>query len=210
MKSKPQYKLITSIDQLSLASFIECIVDQKFDSLIISGDPPQPEILEAWANIYSEYLDLLGDSESHYIIDLQRQAELLNYKITVTEGIIKVLEFLHVQKLVDTLKQFRFDTKHLVQDHHGYRNNLSRITSRLASMKLKLQGMVNEVADYYKDKTTENITREFFHRQLARLSKFQGYHLKIKKLMVTEYVAILKDYLSQSKIVNDGKERENQ
>lgn len=202
------YQLIECIDDLRLDKFEDLMCEQKLEVLVISGEPSQADLLECWSNLYSQYLDILDDSEALYIIQLQKDVELLQYKIVTAEAIIKVLRFVHIEQLAQVLKELGFPIVNLKQGHSGYEHALKRIEGRLDPLKLKLKGKQAELTEYYQDKQTDTVSRQFFARQRARLSKYQGYPIRPKKTYVPEYVAILKDYLSQStKTKDDGEER---
>jgi hypothetical protein len=201
------YKLVDRIEKISLAKFIDLVCDQKYSVLIIEGNPSEVDLLECWSNIYSQYLDILGDTETLYLITLQSEVERLNFKITSTEAAIKILRLLHVQSLVDILKSFSFDTRNLTAGHAGYEHALVRINSKLNPLKMRLDQKTQELRSYYKDQKNDTVSRSFFAKQTARLSKYQGYPIKPNKTMMDEYVAILKEYLSQFKPVEDGSEQ---
>lgn len=207
--TKP-YKLITSIEVLSVDRFITCVCDGNLDVLVLSGEAPLAEKAEAWGNLYAQYLDVLGDTETLYILNLQRETQLLEFKITTAEAIIPILRMVFVHQLATDLKTLGFKTKSLSMGNPGYDHNLQQIESRLVHLRLKHKEKAQELDQYYKDQSTETVSRQFFTRQLQRLSKYQGYPLRPKSMMVTEYVEILKDYLSQAKVSTDGKEREDQ
>jgi hypothetical protein len=207
MEQTTTYQLIERIEELRLDQFIDCICDQKLQVLILSGEPSAADLLECWSNLYAQYLDILDDSETLYIIQLQKEVGLLQHKILLAEAIIKVLRFMHVEQLVQDLKELGFPIVNLKQGHSGYEHALKRIEGRLAPLRLKLQGKEEELTEYYRDKQEGAISRQFFIRQLSRLSKYQGYPIRPRDTMVPEYVAILKDYLTQNTKTNtDGEE----
>jgi hypothetical protein len=200
------YKLIDKIEKLSLAKFQDLVCDINLSVLIVSGEPSEIDLLECWSNLYSQYLDILGDTETMYIITLQRECEQTNTKIVITEAILNVLEFIHVQSLVDQLKSYGWDTKYLKQGHSNYSQAINKIKGRVQFLKLRMEEKSNELTNYYKGQEEQTVSRSFFSKQLARLSKFQGYPIKPNKTYVPEYVAILKEYLSQFKPQDDGSE----
>jgi hypothetical protein len=197
MNSVSTYKLIEKIDDLSVAKMFDCICEQNFSVLILSGTPSEIDLLECWSNLYAQYLDVLGDTETLYIIMLQRDVALLNLKITAIEGSVGILNFLPVESLIDALRKLGFDVRNLTEGNPGYDHALKRILSKLAPMKLKLEEMQAELTQFFKDRGEDTVSRDQIRRQVTRLSKFMGYPIKTKKTMVPEYVGILKEYLSQ-------------
>lgn len=196
MNQATTYKLIESIEDLRLDQFIDCICDQKLNVLVIEGQPSDVDLLECWANLYSQYLDILDDSETLYMLHLERDVELLRYKIVTAEAIVKVLQKTYVGQLVEVLKMLKFSTVGIKQGHSGYNHSLAKVEAKITPLKLKLEQKSGELTEYYKDKGEDKVSRQFFRTQVSRLSKYQGYPLRPAKTLVPEYVAVLRDYLS--------------
>lgn len=208
LKKQIPYKLIDDLSLLSHEKFVACICKSNLQVLIISGDPAPEDLLECWANIYAQYLDLAADAESLYLIILQKEVQIMKYKIAAAEAILPILSFFYVQELVDALKQLKFETKTLMQGHSGYAHGLKKVQAKLAHMKLILQQKEKELLDCDQPGEESEATPEYFTRQLMKLSKFQGYPLKSRKLMMPEYIAILKEFIdylqSKQKVQEDG------
>jgi hypothetical protein len=199
--------LITDINKLTVAKFEDCLCDQNLSVLVVSGSPSDVDLIECWSNLYAQYLDILGDAETIYLLQLEAEIEQLNFKIVTTEGIISMLRFFHVSLLVDTLKGFGFNTKSLTLGNSSYEHGLNQILGKLAHLKLKLDIKRKELAQITEEEKESTVTRERLITQRMRLSKFMGYAIKPTKTYVPEYVAILKDYLSLLKIKTDGNEQ---
>lgn len=204
MNEVKTYKIIDDINKLSVAKWEDCLCDQKLSVLVIEGSPSDIDLIEAWSNLYSQYLDILGDAETVYILTLEKDIELLDFKIKTTDGILSVLEWFHVSQLVETLKFFGFDVKNITPGNPHYEHSLRKIQGRLSHLKLKLEVKQKELSQISADEKNETVTRERLRTQRTRLSKFQGYPIKPAKTMVPDYVAILKDYLQQFKTKDDG------
>jgi hypothetical protein len=204
MNETIEYKIITDINALTLAKFEDCLCDQKLSVLVISGNPSDIDLIECWSNLYAQYLDILGDSETMYLVMLEWEVEFLEYKITTGGAIVKVLEFFHIDALVQELKRLRFETKNLVPGSPHYSHALAKVLSKIQFFKLKLEEKQNELKQYAIEDKEAIVTRIKLQQQRARLSKFQGYPIKPTKTYVPEYVAILKEYLSHYKLKEDG------
>jgi hypothetical protein len=208
LKIEQPYKLIDDISLLSHEKFVSCICDSNLKVLVISGEPSPEDLLECWANLYAQYLDLAADAESLYFIILQKEIQILKYKVTAAEAILPVISFFHVGELVAALKQLGFETKTLQQGHHGYEHGIKKVKAKVAHLKLKLQQKIQELAASDQGEH-EAVSREYFTRQLVKLSKFQGYPLKSRKLMMTDYIAILKEFIdylqAKQNVLEDGK-----
>lgn len=202
MKTKAAI-LHTSIDDLLLSKFIACLCKQEYTQLVIDGEATLPDLLEAWSNLYAQFLDLMGDSESEYMLQLQKEIGLLTFKISTVQSILEVLWIIHDDRLVEVLKAFGFDTRKLTRDNGEYRKELTRISNRLAKFRLRLQERTNELIAYQDSKgegeEKETINETYFTKQLARLSRFQGYRLRANEITVAEFGAVFKEYLNHFK-----------
>jgi hypothetical protein len=207
MSETKTYVLIDNIERLSLARFIDCVCDSNLSVLVLKGEPSEVDLLECWANLYSQYLDVLGDAELLYIYTLQKEVELINFRITVAEAIVPILEVFHVEQLVQSLKDHHFNVKNLKMGHSGYQHNLRQVLSKVAHLRLRLKEKENELTAYYKDQSMDTVSRSFFNTQISRIGKFQGYPINKKTTMVPEYIAHLKEYNSSFKHKDHGQER---
>jgi hypothetical protein len=210
MVESKTYQLIEDINNLTVAKWEACICEQNFSVLVVKGNPDDITLIECWSNLYAQYLDILGDAEIMYVLQLESEIEQLNFKIITTEGILLTLDFFHVSDLVETLKLFGFDTRYLIQGNPQYNHSLLKIKGRLAHLKLKLELKRKERDQITLEDAQEIVTRDRLQRQRARLSKFQGYPIKPTKTFVPDYIAILKEYLSQFKLKEDGNEQKGQ
>lgn len=203
MESKT-HKLISSIRDLSLAGLMDCMCDHQYDVLVLEGNPTDFEKYECWSMLYVNYLELLDDAETIYLYTLQKEVEILNFKIVLAESIVGsekqkgILEFYHVQFLVDTLKEFGFKVKSLKADDPNYTQGLASIKSRIQHLKLIYQEKISELEVYQQDKKGETVSRVYFDNLLSRLKKFMGSRYDPNIVMVPEFVADLKQFLSQT------------
>jgi hypothetical protein len=210
MKTETTYKLIDDIENLSLDKFISCICEQKLECLVIEGSPPQSELLECWANLYSQYLDASEDSETLYIFQLQKEILLLRQKISEVENCIYFLSIIYHQGLVDIIRRNGFAVKLNPQNQTQYQSDINKIKGRLALLKLNLENKEHELDSYRKGRQAETIDKMYFNKILARLAVYKRVVvIRTKEIMTLEFVYMLKDYLqhiqSHSKTIDqDG------
>lgn len=189
--------LHTDIHDLPMRVFVACIVDSDLSGLLIEGSATDADLMEAWSNLYAQYVDLLGDAETEYTLYLQRDIALLTHKITAIECALNILAIRHEDLVVIALKDFGIDTSQLYIGNHKYAQELKRISIQLARFRLELKEKENELAERDGD-DKEPVTKAYFTKILSRLSKYQGYPLRINELTIGEFAAHLKEYNSQA------------
>lgn len=204
------FKLYDHIDNLPMNIFIDCICDQFFKKLIIEGEPSEDQLLEAWDIIFYQYIDANQDNEAVYILELKKDIALLEHKIKLIECTVANLIIVFSQKLLDALKSLGVRINGIEPDKDDYQLRLKKILLTLGPKRFQLQEMMNELLAYEKYSDKKKIDRQFFKTIFVRLSKFQRYPVRAHEIVVSEYVALLKEYIasnsSQQKMLQDGEE----
>lgn len=201
MASNQPAALFHHCNQLPFSNFLRCLLDGDLSALIISGNPSQGDLAECWANIYYEYVSLSDDPETRYFIFLQRDITLLFNEISTVETSLYLLSpvmlpfsFDHKEALVKSIKDFGY--KITIDFGTDYSPALEAVQNKLAPKKQKLANKEKEILEYMQSKQGKSVDREYFTKILIRLSKYQGYPVRINDITVSEYVALLKDYIS--------------
>lgn len=204
------FKLYDHIDILPLNLFIDCFCAKELAVLIIEGSPSQTQLEEAWDNIFCQYVDAVSDSESLYILELKKDISLLEYKIRLIECIVTNLHIVFNEKLLASLQSLGVRTNGIDPNKVDFQLRLRKIIITLGPKRFQLSEMINELEAYEKSIDAKTINRQFFKTVLVRLSRFQGYAIRAHEIVVSEYIALIKDYiLSHSKTKEDGSERED-
>jgi hypothetical protein len=193
MKADP--KLYDHIDQLLMSKFIDCYCDKKYESLIIEGEASVEQLEEAWSNIFYQFIDANSDNESIYILTLKKDISLLEYEIKLVECIASMLMINYSEKLIKMLEKLRVRVNGVDPDKSDYVVRLKKIVATLAPRKMQLQDMLSELKVYEQSIETKAVDRQVFKTMFTRLSKFQGYPVRTHEVVVSEYIAILKDFL---------------
>lgn len=191
-------QLYNDIDLTPLSVFIACFCRHEYQALIIEGEPTEAELMDAWTTIYAQSVDICGSQNSQYVLELQKDIELLQYKITTTEGALKLLAIKHDDRIVAILRGLKYDTTHLVEGHLRYKRNLVEIESDLPPLKMKLEVKEKELKDFnaMQDEDGKESTEDSFRDMLVRLSRYmRGQLLRPTEIMAGEYFRILKDYI---------------
>lgn len=174
----PSTKLYQHINELPLSRFIECLVDNNLKVLIISGVPEEDVLNEAWANIYEQYVEAIGDSENKMYLRLLKDIAKLDNKLKIIELIVKVLAtpyrdnsaqelIMELNKLCNT--NFKFNDP----------SELQRCINRSKSIKIQLELKMAQFKEMQNKMESHNKmpTREYFLSILITLSDYSKYEI---------------------------------
>lgn len=199
-----EIKYHTSLNDLPLNKFIDCIVDNNLSALIIShGEelPSSEELSAAWDNILAEYAELTGTSEYRMFCELYKEVEIL--KITLTQisvlaargnaetgemqGILRMTydEYFadELNKLLKTKCRFNWN------DQKSYHAELDKCVNRGKAFKIKydLKKMQFEAIEKKNlGKKGERPTRQYFTSILVTLSDHAKYRIE-ETIKMPEY-----------------------
>lgn len=170
--------------RLSLEIFLDCLFDNNFSRLIISGKPPMDAVMEAWNKIYLDYYHGAGGSDSE-LVEKTKDIQVLNAKITFVDGAIQLLSMTYNKEMVDMINSFniRCDLKP-GEDPFKKLNVVAKRAKRLIVEMEILQTELNGL----QSKETKESSRDDFDDALLSLSKFQGYAVKPSDISTSQYL----------------------
>lgn len=196
-------------EKLPLNLFIQCIIDGNIKALIISGDPTDDQLYEAWAGIYYEYVDLNANNEQLYFGILKKEIAILNWTILTVEQSLYFYTIEPRKELVDIIVDNGFEFTFLPEDPQININEAMLITNQLSPMKMRLKMKQQELKDYTENRENDHVDAQHFNKMLLRLGKYQGYSIKAKDISVAEYVGMIHYYLDDLKTKKEGMEDAN-
>jgi hypothetical protein len=201
-------KYYTSCEDLPLNLYITCQVDNDLSALVIEGAPSEEELKSAWENITEEYYDLAGESLDTYTLGLYFEVQAMNVKIEVIEQCLSVLKKYYCPDLVEILKQHGYPLKE-DETNDQYISALEKIQKRSKVLLIQLQDKFSHLEKIKSSKKKgDKITRKYYGKLLAHLSKFFQFQISSTKVTVSEYAAYLNEYITASeqvKTVEDGR-----
>jgi len=167
---------------------------------LIEGNPTEAEIVEAWSNIYAEWLDINENNEGIYLLQLQKEILLLSTYLIEVESCVYILGMVYHHDLVAMLRDHGFDQTLDTENNEEYYANLKMISDSLAFSRMNLEIKEKEFNDYMSAKKQDTINPEYFDIWLVRISKFlQGGLIRANTITVKEFVIIMKEFLNQMK-----------
>lgn len=197
-RSEPPAEWYRTCSQLPFNLFIDVIEEQHIRALVISGEPSDNQLYEAWAGIYYEYIDLNAGNEQIYVGLLKKEIAILNWIIQTTEQSIYLYSFNPKQELVAIILENGFDFTHRPDDPQVNINEAASISNQLAPMKMRVKMKEQELNDYIDSKATDNVDGKYFNKMIFRLSQ-HIYPVRAKDITVKEFVEMLHFYLDDIK-----------
>lgn len=174
-----QPKYYTTIVDLPLSRFIDCLVDNNIYALVISGKPTEEDLLSAWDDILMEYNFQMMDEEGKHHFNLRKQLEILKLDYIKLEICLQVLSAeIDYPDMVEPEKRFADDANRITAnnfkfDHSKpdqFRKELRSVIAILKFLSLKIQIKTAEVEALNKNTSKEKPTKEYFQTILNTLS----------------------------------------
>jgi hypothetical protein len=150
---------------------------------------------EIWEGIFLEYLELTGDAQFRYMIELTEKIESLRLKITAVESSLLLLENYKSKPIIEALLEMGYK----VEDMKGwddYFESLRTIQKRLGNSMMELRIKQKEFENLKKNYGKSKNDGNFFTKVLNRLSKHQGYRVAPLTTTVAEFALMLNDYIN--------------
>lgn len=222
-------KLYQSILKMPLQRFVECLCFHNYDSIVEEGDPAivEPKLkLDAWVNIYREYVDAIGDASHQMYLNLLKEKTLLSVKIDIVEKGVDFLKTFYSRHNIFKPENQTAEVKAVISeftnefneqlnttfefdptDQNKFLKTLDRCLTRIKSSKLEyeiknraLEGMQKTM-----ESKTEKPTEEFFFSSLYALSDHAGFKLSMEEITVHEYCTRVKALNKHIEQLRNGK-----
>lgn len=186
MQKLPDQNSITSLNlyrgltQLPLNRFIDIVVDGNLYALVISGNPTEQDLSEAWSEIRMQYAEAMKDNEYKLLTSIISEY----HRLTITyEQVCKCIEILkdrYVPQFAKRLNRYlgssyKFDVRFPVD----YDTDLKRARNNTAGimLDLKLKQATYDQAMKKQESKGEKPTREYFISILTTLSNHVGFRI---------------------------------
>lgn len=186
-KIAPVY--LTDIDQIKLPVFIDCLVYETLEKLVVSGDPDPAELLSVWHKLHSDYIERVGgvslravlnrEKEIRQIISRYDRIAMLVYiarHMTYTDDIAAALQ----------MEGFKFDSE---ADEATRERQLRLIEARQKTELMRLNKLVE--AKGIAEKGQRKYSWREFNDLLAVMSNGEGFLLRAAELTVGEFCSYL-------------------
>lgn len=205
----PVIVYVDSAADCTVAQFMACKFENKYDVLAISGEPSLEQLSEAWEKIHVEFIDLSETLIPE--VSLLKQIKVLECDIEMINCIVFVLEEsvtrlgYPLEKAVNMIAQNGHHPK-WNNDVDDYLKQCKKIRSK-ESKNISLLAIKNkELEDYRKAeaaKKTINNSRSEFIRVMNDLRRF-GYPIDKDKTTAEELAIMIKTFNDEQKLAADA------
>lgn len=184
--------LFSKCSELPLSIFIKIILEDNIGLLVQTGKHTHQEVSQAWEAIYSEYFELVGSTDSKYMVQTARTMLIAENKIDIINACIPILSIKHNETCYKALAKIGYPIAR-IDDPVARGRELARIVSRAKALVHIIAAAGRELKRMEEGNGTRPSEQNFIE-SIARLSKFQGYRIDPEKTSVAEYIAIQRHY----------------
>ncbi len=187
IKSNTSYHLYNDCSKLPLDKFIDCLIDNDLQQLIISGTATESKLQEIWDQIYIQYLQLSQDGSYNETLELFKEIDQLKSKITIVNNTIRYLQIKFDQDLVDIINGFALRCNIIESDRdETLINKLNLVVARMKKWFPRLSQKEKELEEL-RNKNTVKIDRSYFDDALEAMSQQKGFVIEASKITVSRF-----------------------
>jgi hypothetical protein len=196
--------IIQSAADCVVDRFMKCAFQERYRSLLLTGDAPDDQLRTAFEVIYAEYVDLAG-------LYITREFELSAYISSLDTRIYTVKRFVNLQETflhefdAPFIPGFALVKKYGHRlywdfsnpDKEAFKNKLKQIQASESRYHAELNKKVNELVELRKKKVTKTFSllesRKQFIMSMNRLQQ-NKYVIDKEKTTMEEMALMIKDY----------------
>lgn len=203
---------ITSLEDISLRSWIIASCDHDYSVVTISGTPTAGQLRRGWLRLMSDYCDLTGSQSAIKYVDLVSKIDAITTKIDMVETLIAALRSEYSPDLCDCLRELGYDRPYTVE---SYEVDIDRVELLLGNLRTRLAMAEKEYEDLQADDEANESTKEGYMRSLYTLEQFvnrSGGRLVLtpEEMNMYKYALLCKELSEYNKdIANQQKQHES-
>lgn len=182
--------LLTHCHQVSLSTFIRCIVHNDYTGLIQSGNPTPEKLYQAWEYVYMEYCDLSGDVNHRQILNLSKEVGYLESKLLTIRSCCLVLSIRYSKTMADILHRIGYRQRLDPASGQAYYDDINSIVKKSKAILIAIEQKRYEHEQLLKQYEGQKIDEAYFDEALVELGRFMGFRLDPQITTVSEFVAI--------------------
>lgn len=191
-----------SCQTLLLSHFWEIMLTGNLRWLIISGQPSEQQLLDAWEAIVAEHSELVKTDKSNNLFDLYHKISNTEWQLALVDKCLNALKQQYDADIAAILNDRGFGIVEPSDDREVYLRSLYAIETDAKTLIILLNQYKSQYKSMHPESTDEltEVNRVRYEKELAILSKFQGYRIKKEEITVLEYCAIINTYLEYIKL----------
>jgi len=186
-----------SCKTLSLAAFINIYCHDAYYEL---GTGTQEQIDFAWAEIVSEWSDLMRNEKASHLISIKSQILELKKHISFVDGAYFFLTRRYDKEIVERLIKEGYPGEYPDNNMEALTKQMETVKSLCKTNIYDLWDLVEEEQRLEKNNMGAKSSEEDFVKNIMRLSKYQGYRINKNEITVFEYANIHNNFIDEIKL----------
>jgi hypothetical protein len=187
-----------SCAEISVAKFRKAHCHNDLKILIISGEPTEGQLLDAWNEIVFELSGLIRTEDSARIYEMQLEMTQLQYHIVYVEKAVMVLRVRHSDSIVEELHSLGYPGIYDPGQPEERTRQLNRLLSLCKTKVYDLEVLQDEYDRLEKTNEGKKQSDEDFIKNIVMLKKW-GYKIDMEETMMDEYAQAMNLYMQETK-----------
>lgn len=211
MKKQDPVILKNECSQIVVDDFIKAYCRNDLSVLVISGQPSQEQMMDAWNELYFEYASIIRTDESNHIFNLHRKITSMRIQCSYVDLATNLLKLQFLENCIDEdvvlqLQNFGYEIE-ITDDKEKWERQLNRIVSLCKTIKWDLADLEDEMKRLNNANSGKKQSETDFIQNVVMLQKW-GYPVKRKETYMDEYAQAMNIYIKEAKqnSKNNGKE----
>lgn len=182
---------------LTYDRFVEILITGNLRWLAISGNPSEKELASAWQIISAEYSELVKTEKSEDIFKVWHKIIYTQFKINFLEVSLGILKDRYDLDIAAAVAQWGYDLVMPLEDRGNYLKQIYGIEMEAKLLIVLLNQYHNEYKLLNNEDGKAEVIRTIkdYEKDLAILSRFQGYRIKMEEITVLAYCSIVNNYI---------------
>jgi hypothetical protein len=195
---KPMYH--TSCDTLPYGRFIEAMVSKDPVFLVISGEPFEKDVRDAWELIKAEFNDKIKTPKSESIFNLWKKINYIKFKIDFIAVCLHTLRYKGYDiEIAEEIQNLGYDLIKEDDSKEKYMRAIHLVETAAKSLKFQLNIYVTEYNLTCPQSESITQTIDDYNKELAIIQKFMGFRIDKETITVTEYCGYFNLFIEQEK-----------
>ncbi len=184
-------EILNKCSNITMDKFIDCLCNQNYSCLVISGKYSELEISENWQNVFYEYCDLSNSTHYKSMLISFKNLGITEAKITAVNLCLVVLSYQYNQECVDILRKYGYDYDFNDADKESYLKDLEAVQTISKGALINLDAEKKNLERLMGNNNAKTKESDF-DKTFIVLSKYMGYPVKKNITTVSEYCSMIK------------------
>lgn len=165
-----------NLKTMSLLIFIDCLCNNDYSGLLISGKATDEQLKAKWNELYLDYFELSNETDEYktYLNYLKSFAEKYSRHL----ALISAYEVLRT-KYNDDIKNNLMKLGYIINPDNKTEIELKKLETHIKNAQTMLTMAEVELNKYLEKQTKEKITEQNFMKYVSSVSQFMGFSIPL-------------------------------